>query len=542
MRPAARIYGVIGAAVLALVSTACGGGAGGAYAPAGVVRASWGDPQNPLEPANTNEVQGGKVLGMIFRGLKHYNPRTGEAENMVAQSIQTSDSKNFTIKIKPGWKFSNGERVTAASFITAWNYAALATNEQRGAYFLQYIDGYNRVHPESGRPTATNLSGLRQIDDRTFTVKLRQKYATWPDTLGYASYYPLPRAFFTHHQAWLNKPVGNGPYKVESYTPGQTMKLRRNASYAGPDKPRNRGVDLQVYTDNNTAYTDLMAGNLDIADDIPATQLRNVRADLAGRYVNTSAGVIQTLSFPMYEARWSGKRAQAVRRALSMAIDRAQITKTLFHGTRVPATDWTSPVLGAQGGYRPGLCGDACDYNPAKARKLIAGAGGIPGGKFTITYNADTGSHRDWIDAICNSINNALRNDHACVGSPVGTFADFRGRLAGKRMSGPFRAGWQMDYPLIQNFLQPLYYTNGSSNDSHWSNKRFDALTDQANAEPAAARSIALFQDAEKILAQEMPAIPLWYQNGDAGYSSRVSGVALDQFSVPIYADVKVSG
>ena len=66
------------------------------------------------------------------------------------------------------------------------------------------------------------------------------------------------------------------------------------------------------------------------------------------------------------------------------------------------------------------------------------------------------GFDKEWVDAVCNSINNALGNDKACVGGPVGTFADFRSQITQSKMSGPFRAGWQMDYPLIQNFLQPL--------------------------------------------------------------------------------------
>ncbi|MCZ9344396.1 ABC transporter substrate-binding protein, partial [Streptomyces sp. TRM76130] len=80
------------------------------------------------------------------------------------------------------------------------------------------------------------------------------------------------------------------------------------------------------------------------------------------------------------------------------AIDREQITKTIFHGTRTPATDWTSPVLGADGGYEEGLCGEACQYRPDEARKLIEEGGGLPGGQVKITYNSDTGSHKQWVD------------------------------------------------------------------------------------------------------------------------------------------------
>ncbi|MFF9621641.1 ABC transporter substrate-binding protein [Streptomyces griseosporeus] len=533
------------AAAVALAATACGGGGddsgGGSGAGGAVLSSSWGDPQNPLEPANTNEVQGGKVLDMIFRGLKRYNPETGAAEDMLAEKIDTKDSQSFTITVKNGWTFSNGEKVTAKSFVDAWNYGASLKNNQKNAYFFGYIEGYGKVHPEDGsKQSADTLSGLKVIDDRTFTVKLTQKFSTFPDTLGYPAFAPLPQAFFTDHAGWIKKPVGNGPYMIDSYTKGSQMSLRKWDKYPGADKAQNGGVDLKVYTDNNTAYTDLMAGNLDLVDDVPAAQLKNVKNDLGDRYLNTPAGIIQTLAFPFYDAKWNGANSDKVRKGLSMAINRKQITETIFQKTRTPATDWTSPVLGKDGGFQDGLCGDFCDYDPEQAKKLIAEGGGIPGGQVKISYNADTGSHKQWVDAVCNSINNALGNDKACVGSPVGTFADFRTRITQKKMSGPFRAGWQMDYPLIQNFLQPLYYTNASSNDGKWSNKKFDDLINRANQETDTAKAIGLFQQAEEVVRDNMAAIPLWYQNGSAGWSERLSNVKLNPFSVPVYNEIKV--
>ncbi|MFF8725157.1 ABC transporter substrate-binding protein [Streptomyces sp. NPDC015171] len=523
----------------ALAAVGCGGPGSGGNGGA-VLSASWSDPQNPLEPANTNEVQGGKVLDMIFRGLKKYDPRTGKAQDWLARSIETKDSQHFTVRLRGGWTFSDGEKVTARSFVDAWNYGASLRNNQKNAYFFGYIDGYDKVHPAGGRQSADRLSGLKVVDDRTFTVTLNQKFSGFPDTLGYAAFVPLPRVFFTDHAAWLDKPVGNGPYTIESYTKGAQMYLRKRDDYPGPDKARNDGVTLLVYTDTNTAYTDLLAGNLDLTDDIPAAQLKNVKGDLGGRYINSPAGIIQTLAFPYYDKAWNRPGSVKVRTGLSMAVNRELITGTLFRKTRTPATDWTSPVLGAAGGFKAGLCGPACHYDPARARRLIEEGGGIPGGQVKITYNADAGSHREWVDAVCNSINNALGDDKACVGNPVGTFADFRNRLGQHRMTGPFRAGWQMDYPLIQNFLQPLYYTGASSNDGRWSNKEFDRLVDRANAETDTAKAVAGFQQAEKVVRDNMAAIPLWYQNGNAGYSERLSDVALNPFSVPVYNEIKV--
>ncbi|OEU85475.1 peptide ABC transporter substrate-binding protein [Streptomyces abyssalis] len=545
MRGATRVTWAFGCAtVVTLAAAGCGGGGGGGAAAgsdAGIVRAFWTDPQNPLEPANTNEVQGGKVLEMTFRGLKRYNPRTGKAENAVAESIKTDDQQNFDITLKKGWKFSDGTPVTAKSFVDAWNYGALVTNKQVSSYFFEYIDGYDDVHPEneSAKPKAKKMSGLKVTGKNSFKVKLNQKFSQWPDTLGYAAFSPLPGKFFTDHENWLKKPVGNGPYKVDSYTKGQSMRLSVNKEYAGPDKPKNKGVELKVYTDQNTGYTDLQAGNLDVFDELPAGQLKNAERDLDGRYINQPAGILQTLSFPLYRKEWQTEKAKQVRVGLSMAINRKEVTEKIYQGTRKPAGDLTSPVLTKSGGYEPDMCGEVCQYDPKEAKKLIEDAGGLPGGKVTLTSNVDTGSHRQWMDAVCNSINNTLDKNDACTVNPVPTFSEFRKDIAGKKLKSMFRTGWQMDYPLIQNFLQPLYYTDASSNDAGYSDKRVDKLIDEANA-AGEEEAVGKFQKAEEIVLKDLPAIPLWYQDGNAGYSERVSDVRLNPFSVPVFTDIRV--
>ncbi len=124
----------------------------------------------------------------------------------------------------------------------------------------------------------------------------------------------------------------------------------------------------------------------------------------------------------------------------------------------------------------------------------------------------------------------------------MGTFADYRTKVTQKKMSGPYRAGWQMDYPLIQTFLQSQYFTGASSNDSGWSNKEFDGLVSRANAESEQRQVNDTYHRAERILAREMPAIPLWYQNGSGGYADRIENVSLNPFSVPVYDQITIKG
>ena len=107
-------------------------------------------------------------------------------------------------------------------------------------------------------------------------------------------------------------------------------------------------------------------------------------------------------------------------------------------------------------------------------------------------------------------------------------------------MTGPFRTAWQMDYPLAQSFLQSVFTTGASANESGWSSKGFDAAVNKANAEAREERVNATYQAAEKLLVKDMPSIPLWYQNGIGGYSDRVEHVGLNPFSVPVYTDITV--
>ena len=140
-----------------------GGGASGGDA-AAIISTNGSEPQNPLIPTNTNEVGGGKILDEIFAGLVYYDAE-GAPNNDVAESIESDDAQNYTIKIKSGRTFTNGEEITAQSFVDAWNYGAKYSNEQLQSYFFEDIEGFS--YDED-----TELTGLKVVDDTTFTVAL----------------------------------------------------------------------------------------------------------------------------------------------------------------------------------------------------------------------------------------------------------------------------------------------------------------------------------------------------------------------------------
>jgi len=283
-----------------------------------------------------------------------------------------------------------------------------------------------------------------------------------------------------------------------------------------------KDVTLKLYQDQNAAYADLQSNNLDFQQVLPTSALagEQYKTDLNNRAVNKDVLVVQTVTFPLYDKRFDNAK---LRQAISESINRDQITKVIFNNTRTPSTSWSSPGVG---GYAAATCGQFCTYDPAKAKALLAEAGGFTG-QLTLSYNAD-GDHKAWTEATCNSIKDAIGID--CVATPVPTFADFRKQINGKSMTGMFRTGWQYDFPNIENGLTPLYSTGGSANDGGYSNAAFDkALTAAASNTDLTAANKA-FADAEKMLAADMPAIPLWSVKQQSGFSTKVSNVKMNAF------------
>ena len=176
-------------------------------------------------------------------------------------------------------------------------------------------------------------------------------------------------------------------------------------------------------------------------------------------------------------------------------------------------------------------------YDPEEAKRLWAEADALNpwSGELAIAYNAD-GGHQAWVDAVANSIKNTLDID--AVGNAYPDFKSLRDEVTNREIEGAFRTGWQADYPSLGNFLGPLYGTGAGSNDGDYSNPKFDEVLKQAaNADDVAAAT-PLYNEAQEILLEDLPAIPLWYANVSGGYSEKVDDVVFSWKSVPVYYNI----
>ena len=343
-------------AASALLLAACGGSDGASEEAGGAVTINGTQPQNPLVPVLTNETGGGNVIDAIFTRLVDYNSETAAPELAMAESIEPNeDNSIWTIKIKPDWKFHDGTAVTAKSFVDAWNDGANCNTAALNQYFFSpdgvNIKGYDAVAGTydaegnldcAGIEPDAAMEGLKVVDDTTFTAELASPVSIFATIVGYSAFAPMPEIYFTDKAAFEAKPIGNGPYQFVAAKPNESIELTEYADYKGEKKAQVKDVTFKIYQTPDAAYVDLLANNLDVLDTMPTTALAGDRwkSELGDRSILKPVGVFQSITFPLYVKEFENPE---LRKAISMAIDRAAVIKVAFNGTREPAKGVGAP-------------------------------------------------------------------------------------------------------------------------------------------------------------------------------------------------------
>ncbi|WP_415951163.1 peptide ABC transporter substrate-binding protein [Streptomyces sp. KLOTTS4A1] len=550
MRGAKSAKWVAIAAAVALAATACGGsdddnggkgnGSGGKIDPNGIVKLANSEPQELLQPANTQETAGGQVVRALWTGLVDWTTE-GDLVMRNAESVESPDGQTWTVKLKPGWKFHNGEAVTAKSYVDAWNWAANSENKQKLSFWFADIKGYEKLAPEEGKPTATELEGLKVVDDNTFTITLNNPVSYFNYKLAYSSFYPMPSEAIKDPEAFGEKPVGNGPYKFVSWDRKKKISVVRYDDYKGKNKAKNGGVDFVNYQTLEAEYDAVASNQADITTQVSPTNLPKYHEDFGDRAVDEPMAGIQSIQLNFEAPGWKDKsddELKALIKGISKAIDRETITKTVLNGTRIPADALTAPGLKGTL-YGTGVGNESISYDPAAAKKLIEEGGGVPKNTMYISYNAD-GGHKEWVEATCNSIREATGVE--CKGDSYPDFqSDLNAREAGKTKAF-YRGGWVLDYPVNVNFLKELYHSKAPSNYGKFNYKKVDEMFAEGDSAATLDETVKKYQEAEKYLLNDvpMPAIPLWYYATNAVHSENVTNVHFDLANFSIVEDVQV--
>lgn len=500
--------------VAALVTSACGTTAQ-PQAPAtndnGEIVASIQEPER-LITTFVNEAQGFAVVHALYKGLVDYDAQTKKPYNVIADSITSSDETKWTIKLKSGFTFHNGEPVDADSFIRAWTFGAYGPNAQDNAHFYDRIVGFEDMQSKdpdgdgpqkAPDPKAKELAGLKKIDANTFEVQLQHPFSGFPTMLGYNAFYPMAKECLANIEGCNDKPIGDGPFKMDGpWQHNQQIKVVRYDQYAG-NKAKLARITFRIYDKVDTAYLDMNGGELDLLHRVPASKFKEAVARYGDKMIQQASPEFNYLGLPSYVPEFKDVR---VRQALSMSIDRQPIIDALFDGQFTPAKSVIAPVVE---GSRKDACKQTCQYDPAKAKDLLAQAGGWPAGKKLQLWCNAGGGHEKWLQAVGDQIKANLGIDYEIHCDLQ--FPQYLHKLDEREMTGPFRLRWAMDYPSPENYIKPMYTEGAPGNFSDYVNAKVDDLVHQGDLAKSLDDAVPFYQQAEDVVVDELPLIPLWF-------------------------------
>jgi len=531
----------------ALTLAACGGGSDSPGASASGNGASggkysYGDetPQD-LTPSNCYDLYCANILQGVATGLFTFETEGSSmktAHTPLLKSISTSDNgKTYTIEINTGSKFTNGEAVTAKTFVDTWNFAANGGNGQQLGFVFGpsqlNVEGYDKV---SGKDSKDGeMSGVKAVNDTTIQMTLVapigqtlfENFLAGPQVL------PMPSVAFKDVDAYNKKPIGNCPYMLKDAWDTQGLTLVRNPDYAyTPGKADE--IDFRFYADTNALWADLQANNLDVTAHLPQTALATAATVLGDRYINQPA---MSFSYEAYPTQTKTFKNRDVRVALAKAVDWNEINKKLYFDTRTVAKSF-APTTVPGGGED--VCGDDCTFDPAAAKSMLEAAGGIPGGKVAITGLANSENLAP--KAECNMIQTNLG-----VPCEVKIFESFGAQLDAfnKLDAGDegfiLGLGWGADNPTLENMIAPLFATGAGSNYIGYSNPEFDKLIAEGNQASDEATSIAKWQQAEQVLYRDFAGHATQWRNNVGAYSANVSNVKINPGGFVNIAEITVN-
>lgn len=508
------------AAVAAAGLAACGktestSGGGDAEATGGTINYYIDNPTS-IDPYDVEEFNGAAVAFQIFDPLTVYDYPTETLKPLTAESWEANETADtWTFHIRKGLKFHDGTDVTAKSFQYAWNRLC---NPKSGtapsvvSYHLAQVKGYDAV--VNGE--AEELEGLSCPDDYTFQVELTAPYADFAYVTCCTPLSPIPDCAKDDFAAYGKKPIGNGPFMMsEDWADGQYIELVKFPDYGGDDAAKVDGVHFAILKDGDTAFREFEAGNLDVCD-IPSGRVK----ETVEKYGESEDGYTGTkdkqtlLGTVMYTEYWafnvndpilSDKR---VRQALSLALNRQNVCDTLYEGYATPAGDIVPP--GIKGNDESIWTYDA--YDPDKAAQLLDEAGypANADGKRDLNLTISVTATRSTDEVVM------MQNDWDKIGVTVTIDQKEYATLLQEYIDGTYQIGsrgWTADYPIMYNFLQPLFYTGVGDNVSHYSNAEFDAKLDEACQTVDDDKRVALMQEANKIAAEDMPIFPMLHKS-----------------------------
>ncbi|GIN86050.1 oligopeptide-binding protein OppA [Heyndrickxia sporothermodurans] len=506
-----------------------------------------------LHPGLAQGTHDSWILEGAFEGLTKKTPE-GKIEPGMAKDWEISkDGLTWTFHLRDDVKWSNGDPVTAQDFEYAWKFVLNPKSASDYAYQLYYLKGgteYNSFKltkskdPKKLEKQDAELKkledkvGVKAKDDKTLEITLAESTPYFLDLTSFYTYYPINKSVQEATPKWYTDAstfVSNGAFKLTEWKHKESLKLEKNENYYDKDKIKLDAVTFAIIANESTAYNMYRDGELDLVYPIPQDVLPTLEGnkefhngpDLATYYYNLNNKVK-----PFNNVK--------VRKALSLAVNRKEIVEGVAQGGQKPAYSLVPPGIpeGDNGDYQENG-GDLFSENLDEAKKLLAeglkeeGMSKMP--KLSLLYNTNEG-HKKIAEAVQQMWKKNLGIDIGLEN------VEFQVKID-REHAGEFqvsRGGWSGDYVDPMTFMD-LFVTDGPYNDAGWSNKDYDKFINTAKTSMDTATRMDAMHKAEKILADEMPIVPIYFYTKPYVLKENVTGVftPINKYPQYIYADIE---
>lgn len=465
-----------------------------------------------IDPGIVSDDSGKLIASLLCEPLVSLDPQTGRIARGIVDSIAVgSRGSVFTLKLRAGVKFHNGQTVTAQDIV--YSLSRVARHDFAGtlAGVLSPVAGYADINApqlptDTEDPARRTLTGVRAISRTALEIALSEPNGDFMRALTLPLAAPVPRGLPDNDRGFADRPVCAGPYQLsQPYRPDdQVIELRRFPGYYAGNVAFTLGgtgypevIEFRIAQDREAEMRDFQAGVLDAAH-VPPAKLSEAR-QLGPQFLTTPIPAIEFVGVPGAEPSFQDPQLRAV---LSRTIDRQRVVSEVYHGGRLAAGRFIPPAL------FPSTEAQEC-ANEGEVTDAVLVA--LQATKLQFKVNEDF-SNRAMAENLALQWREKLGLDVEVVGVAWDKYLE--------EMTGPtgvdtfFRQSWMPLYPSIDAVFFPLFHSSqiGNNNFARFNDRTFDRrLVRVARREVDDEVRRLKYLSLEEILCQEMPLIPVTF-------------------------------
>ncbi|HHT1411971.1 ABC transporter substrate-binding protein [Klebsiella michiganensis] len=469
-----------------------------------LVRNNGSEPSS-LDPHKVESDVENNIISDLFEGLVSVSP-AGEIEPRLAEKWENKDNTVWTFHLRPGVTWSDGTAITAQDIVWSWQRLVSPLTASPYASYPGNMHIVNGAEIAQGKKAPETL-GVKALDDATFEVTLTQPNAAFLAMLAHPSLVPLDKVLISRYGDKWTKPehmVTSGPYKLSQWVVNERIVAERNPRYWDNAHTVINKVTYLPISSETADVNRYKAGEIDIVYTVPINQFAQLKKTMGDQLDVSPQLATYYYEFNTTRPPFNDPR---VRRALNMALDKDIIAEKVLGQGQRPAWLISQPDIGGVKLHNPEYASWPRDKRIAEAKKLLSEAGYNETHPlvFNLLYNTSE-SHQRIAIAASSMWKKNLGVEAKLQNQEWKTMLD----AMHTHNFDAVRYAWIADYDDAATFLNN-FRTGDSENTSQYSNPAYDeALRNAAKASDTTARG-KFYQQAEELLGQDVPAIPVYH-------------------------------